>query len=106
MPDLPFARARLPIFNVTDSIREIDEYIEQRHFDEARPSPSRRGYNTGELSSWGRNRRCVTSLFRTDSFERLNALRVFPLCVVRQFTIRMVDFALSDFTAIISVVDT
>lgn len=27
MPDLPFARARLPIFNVTDSIREIDEYI-------------------------------------------------------------------------------
>lgn len=66
-------------------------------------SLSRRGYNTGELSSWRRNRRCVTSLFQTDSLERLNALRVFPLCVVRQFTIRMVDFAL---TAIISVADT
>jgi hypothetical protein len=39
MPDLPFARARSPIFNVTDSIREIDART-QRHPDE----PPRRGY--------------------------------------------------------------
>jgi len=39
VPDLPFARARSPIFNVTDSIREIDART-QRHPDEA-PASSR-----------------------------------------------------------------